>query len=335
MIPTRPFIRPFSLQFGGVCLFTSRLSCADDGWDRSPSRLWRFPSFLMMLAAATVCLGASSARSEQQSPPACIWPLGDSLTGGYQLELAKILPERRVIMGGRGGQTSTQIAARAGARPTRASVSGDSIPDSGAVQVTAISPRVISDSGKFAEIAGTFAGRPGKLTRDSADQYSFTPAPAAAKTAVPPNSPFVPDTHDSAGCIVILWAGQNNMPAVAQILSDTDAVLAPYVRQHRPFLVIGQIPDERELVGTIRYRARAQINAALMQRYGANYVDLRAYLVERGLKDANIEPDAHDLENIANGVVPHSLRQDYVHFTSVGFRLVAEYLAATIKDRRW
>jgi len=41
------------------------------------------------------------------------------------------------------------------------------------------------------------------------------------------------------------------------------------------------------------------------------------------------------IRKIANGVVPHRLRQDVIHLNDDGNRLVARYLAAAIKDRQW
>jgi hypothetical protein len=211
----------------------------------------------------------------------------------------------------------------------------NSVPASGAVAITAIGPRLISSSDKHNEIEGSLAGRPGKLTRDAADVYVFTPAPAEASTPAPPNSVFAPDARDAKDCILILWAGQNNIPAVAKILADTDAIVAPYARRHKRFLVIGMLNVENEPVGAPTFRLKMQVNGALAQRYGADYIDIRSYLVERGLRDLNLVADADDLEDIAKGVVPRKLRRDFLHPNENGNRLIARYLAATIRDRQW
>ncbi|WP_036255374.1 hypothetical protein [Methylocapsa acidiphila] len=292
----------------------------------------RLSSFVLIAAFSG---GAAPSPAAPSSGGACIWALGDSLTLGYQVELAKILPDRRVVGGGFGAQTSTQIAARAGAIKTHATIAGGRISATGPSTVTTIAPRVISSSAKSDEIAGALAGRPGKLTRDAADSYLFWPAPMESDSEAPPNSDFIPDTRDARDCVLILWAGQNNMPALAQVLADTDAILAPYVRGKKPFLVIGALNSEREIDGSPMFRLKMQLSQTLAQRYGNNYIDIRGYLVSRALQDLNLPADPGDQADVANGVVPRALRRDGLHPNESGNRAIARYLAAAIKERGW
>lgn len=322
---------------------SSALLCAHHLKRRASSEIWRsllwrwsqLSRLAALSAAAITVFGGLQSKAAQQPGAACIWALGDSLTGGYQAELAKILPDRRVIGGGLAAQNSTQIAARTGAVLTRVSVADDSIPASGNVRVTAIAPPLISSAAKTGEIEGSLAGRAGKLTWDAGDSYFFTPTPDENSTPAPPHSVFTPNTSEARDCVLILWAGHNSIPAVARILADADAILAPYLRRHGHFLVIGLLNGEQEMIGAAGFRLKMQVSETLAQRYGPNYIDIRRYLIERGLQDLNLVADSADQENIANGVVPHRLRQDVIHLNDDGNRLVARYLAAAIKDRQW
>lgn len=254
---------------------------------------------------------------------------------GYQRFLAKFIPDRKIVGGGFGGQTSTQIAARAGVVPTRAFVAGDSLPRSGTVRLAAIEPRLISSSSRMDEIEGRLAGRAGRLTRGAGDGYEFIVSPSGQETPAPPGSLFVPETSDAGKCVLVLWAGHNDMPAFAKILANIDAVLEPYVRRRAHFLVLSVLNTGLEPVGSARFAAVMRINQTLAQKYGSDFIDLRRYLMDQALTDANLPADDEAKASLAKGLIPSSLRKDWIHLSDLVDGLVAKYIANTIKSRQW
>lgn len=86
-------------------------------------------------------------------PKRDIWCLGDSLTAGaggretWVQRLAAHYPERRISNWGIGGQTSTQIAARAGAFVSLLTVIGDQIPTTGVAQIAGRSVNLLTAQG--------------------------------------------------------------------------------------------------------------------------------------------------------------------------------------------
>ena len=65
------------------------------------------------------------------------------------------------------------------------------------------------------------------------------------------------------------------------------------------------------------------INEELHKHFGKNFLDIRTYLIENGLKDANIVPTEQDLKDIAEGEIPSSLRTDNVHGNEKYYSLLA------------
>lgn len=265
----------------------------------------------------------------------CIWTLGDSLTLGYQRFLAKFILGRKIVFGGFGAQTSTQIAARAGAVPTRAFIAGGSLPPSGTVRLASIEPRLISSSNRTDEIGGRLAGRSGRLTRDASDGYEFVLSGSDRETIAPPGSSFMPDTAESDNCVLILWAGRNDIPATAKILANIDAVLEPYVRRRAHFLVLSVLNSDSEPAGSARFAAVERINQTLAQKYGSGFIDVRRYLMDHALADASLPETDEAKASIAQGLIPSGLRKDGIHLTDQVDQLVAKLIADTIKTRQW
>ena len=57
--------------------------------------------------------------------------------------------------------------------------------------------------------------------------------------------------------------------------------------------------------------------------FGDHYLDIRDYLLEYGLADADVTPTQQDTTDISNGEIPTSLRIDTVHFNTAGYTVIA------------
>lgn len=272
---------------------------------------------------------------------------GDSLTAGsggdgttYPGELAKLagLP---VFNGGVPGERSAAVAARQGGDPAPLSVRGGSIPPSGGVQVTLGNDVVIiRDEG---ELAGTLLDVHGTLTKDQSSnfgKYTFTRDEPGQAVRVPDDTPFITDLsveYRSAGTII--WAGHNDLrysgpEAVVQNIADMVSSL-----DTDRYVVLGLTNGTNNGEGTPFYEAAMLgVNPALEAAYGPDhYLDIRAWLVENGLSAAGLEPTAEDEQNLAEDIVPVSLRDPLAtgHLNATGYTLVAQHLDEFLRAQGW
>ncbi len=278
-------------------------------------------------------------------PSTTIEAWGDSMTAGaggggttYTGVLASALG-RTVNNQGIGGQTSAQIAARQGGLQTLLTVTGNEIPASGSVAVTARSQSPITSQGSQS-FTGTLAGIPGTLTRAGDGSYSFTRTTAGSITSCPANTPFLFDIAVGArDKTVVIWSGRNDAKGTrADHTATRDNILAmaayltPLVER---VLVVSICNGASEGTGTGAYTQIAAANAELQRTFGDRYIDLRRYLVDFGLADAGITPTTQDNTDVAADTIPASLRSDAVHFTSVGYTLTGNFIARQIRARGW
>lgn len=59
--------------------------------------------------------------------------------------------------------------------------------------------------------------------------------------------------------------------------------------------------------------------AALREEFGDRFINMRVFLVERGLETAGLEATAEDEEDASCGCVPGQLRADWTHLNSYGY----------------
>lgn len=125
-------------------------------------------------------------------------------------------------------------------------------------------------------------------------------------------------------CIPVFWAGTNDAPATAgdaEHITKVVRTMANYSNRDE-YLVLGL---------TVKSYADT-VNASLAYEFGQHYVDVKSYLINYGLDINNITPTEQDTTDIANGVVPTSLRYDSVHFNDYGYITVANCVYEAGKD---
>jgi lysophospholipase L1-like esterase len=233
-----------------------------------------------------------------------------------------------VYNGGRQGQASAEIATRQGGLRPLLTVTSDTIPASGTVTVTAISPvdgwRPSGTS--VLAMEGTLAGIPGTLYHDASTQaWTFTRDAAGSSTSCPPNTAFI-GTEGTAkrGNSVIIWAGTNNTTQPTAILRDIASMVAwltPYTKRY--------------LVLSLTTPGNDALNASLSATYGTHYEDIRSYIIANGLADAGITPTTDDTAAIAANNIPPSLLTDATHFTQAGYNVIGHRLSSRIRSRNW
>ncbi|WP_237353530.1 phage tail fiber protein [Xanthobacter sp. YC-JY1] len=279
-----------------------------------------------------------------------LWPLsaitcwGDSMTAGaggsgttYPGVLAGLLSSTSISNQGIGGQTSTQIAARQGGVPIKVTVSGDTIPATGGVAVTAKSVNILYNSGNYSGTStGKLAGVAGTMSTDTSGNWTFTRAASGSAVACPPDTVFFPDTatqHEQN--IVIIWSGRNNNSFTAAVRDDVIAMVDRLTPKNTRVLVLSVCNGAGETSGTTAYRNIAKVNAELARHFGDCFVDVRRYLIDFGLAEAGITATSQDTSDIAGDTVPASLRSDSVHLLGPGYTIIANLIARILRAKGW
>lgn len=271
--------------------------------------------------------------------------VGDSLTaaGTWLSRVASLLSVTTANLGV-AGQTTTEIAIRQGGTAPLLTVTGNQIPASGPVEVTAISPTSkYRDAGGETTVPftfdGTLAGVPGTLTQNSQltpMTRTFTRTTDGSAVACPAGTPF----YASQGTphrerVQVIWAGRNNISDPAIVTRDVAAMVANLATYQKRYLVCSVTNGQNEPSGSAGYNSIAAINSALSAAYGSRYVDVRRYLIDHGLADAGITPTAGDTTAISEDRIPPSLHIDTIHFTTAGYNAVGNCIAAAITSKGW
>lgn len=195
------------------------------------------------------------------------------------------------------------------------------------VSVTALSVTPLNSQGPWADgglrLAGSLLGVGGQLEYD-AGVVTFRRTTQGPALPVLPGSLFTPDAaRDYQQHTAWIWAGRNNVSAPETIKGDIAAMVAHL--DHSRYLVgsivngAGEGPDSENLA-TI-----SSLNADLSAHYGNRFVDLRAALL------AAHNGSAGDLEDVAAGIPPRSLRSDQFHLNALGQAVTAQaFYTATL-----
>lgn len=290
------------------------------------------------------------ARYGRSGPDIVIW--GDSMSApasGFGDQL-KQTTTATIYNGAVGGETSTGIAARVGVRPYRLSAVGGFIPPQGSVEVTIISPSewpllqgsgVSGPQGNHAAFTGSLAGVNGtfSLTKagqqwihDAGDKYYFTRTLSGEVTPCVAQ-PWLPEFGAARrGDIHILCVGTNRGDRRDVTMSDIGAIMRYRRSQDDAYLVLSPFNGAGVGIGTSGYADKIALRDRLSAAYGARFRDVRGWLVSDGLSEAGIEPTAQDQTDIANDIVPTSLRTDSTHLNAVGKLLMANYVGRSLLD---
>lgn len=269
--------------------------------------------------------------------------VGDSLSAGWATYLGALgsAIERDVITIGIGAQTSPQIAARQGGLPALLTVSGNEIPANGAVTVTSYSVNLLQMTNNGTRtVVGVLCGVPGVLTASRVEgpvyTYTFTRKSAGSVLPCPPESPFQCGA-DIRDMIQVICVGRNNINDTPESIVNQVRAMVSYL-PHDKYLVLSMPPKETEIANPATAdRVKVDnINAALKNAFAPNWLDWSGYLISsRTLDEVGITPTTTDLQNIANGVTPLSLRSDYLHFNDKGYEAATKLLDRVFEAKGW
>lgn len=255
--------------------------------------------------------------------------LGDSLTNGaggqitWREALAALVSPRNHTNIAIGGQTSPQIAARAGAYVTLLTLADNLIPASGPVAVTARTIGLLTSQGQQS-IKGLLSGVYGTVKRASDDSYTFTrdtpgvPVPVGKKLA------FAPDIGTHGFDTWMIFMGANNITRPDEIKRDIAAAVNAMKPIDKRFLVMTPVTGDSRYVGNCE-----DVEDWASQTYGDRVLKIREFSFQFN------DGSPGDLADVAAGIIPRSLRIDGIHFTTFFHGKIAELVAAELKRRGW
>lgn len=284
---------------------------------------------------------------------------GDSMTagsGGGGTTISSVVASllgRTVNNRGIGGQNSAAIATRQGALPMLVTVTGDQIPASGPVTLTARSQTPITNQGA-SSFTGTLAGVAGTLAASTSDggatyTYTFTRTTAGSAVACPANSQFVfdfavADRDDT----VVIWSGRNDgrntraeQIAIRNNILAMHSYLSPQIKRSLVLPIfngraVSTGGGAYEPSGSAGYNNIIATNQELARTLGPAFLaDARDYMVRFAIYDAGLTPTADDLSDIAADCVPRQLMSDNVHGTAAFYTQLGGYIARQITARGW
>jgi hypothetical protein len=223
------------------------------------------------------------------------------------------------------GFTSTEVAVNQGGLDLFVTFTNgsQSIPANPGQVTVAVNPTGTFTPTTWANYIGTIAGVRGTLNHNgSTNAWVFSRTVAGTQTPVPPETPFVSEyaRHD---WVQVIWVGRNNNGDTTTILRDVLAMTKALT--HDRYLVLPVLNGTNV----------AAINAALLDRFGPNFHDLRGYLSRRGLALAGITATAGDTTAMNAGDVPPSLMADATHLTAVGKKIVVNRVAELMVAKGW
>nr|DAH56195.1 MAG TPA: tail spike [Caudoviricetes sp.] len=231
---------------------------------------------------------------------------------------------------GRSSLTSEGIASRqGGARTSYVPVSGV-IPESGSVNLSPSipGPNRAYANGAITSIACSFAGVDGMFGWDGTSAtFTRTASGAAVSVASPLPIMVYPitgyavtggasggtryDMHDE--CIVLIWAGRNNISEVDRVISNVQSMVDYLKPLGKRFVILPEFPSGTEPTGSTNNNYVKAVNGLYKARFPENYCEIDGVDLLANFMNHHNPAFAGDVEDVANGVTPRSLRYDSLH----------------------
>lgn len=267
--------------------------------------------------------------------------LGDSLTAGEQW-LVTFAQDTSLVLrdAGEDGQSSTEVAFRSGALTVGLTVTGNSIPASGSVAVTALSPNGTWRTGVSVPWSepGTLAGVPGVLYHQYTGNsgWSFVRDVPGSAVSCPAGTPFIVGSGAKTGrgferCPAIIWVGRNNIADLGAIQRDVQAMVTKFANPKTLVLSVTNMTSEPS--GSTGYNQVIAANNWFASTFPTRYVDIRRWFIDNALREMGLTPTAADTTAISEDRIPPQLLTDGTHITSAASAALGRYLARVARER--
>lgn len=280
---------------------------------------------------------------------------GDSLVRGYTDSVAWDITEAwpyllgqelggsvEVTNLGFGGNPTSEIRMRVSAMPVTFSVVGGQIPATGSFTITTNRKIGFIDT-RNTTLNGYLAGVYGTLLFDGST-YTFTRAYAGTNPtpAAGPVEFTVDRGTDYSNHTAIVWWARNDVSykttgaydTVADHVIAADIEMAEWFRANRKaFLLLATTNRTNEPVGSENYEIVKEINERRKALFPSHYIDIRSWLVNEAIYEADITPTKADLDNMAVDAPPPSIMDGGSHYNKPIAPLIAKKLAKILKER--
>lgn len=125
--------------------------------------------------------------------------------------------------------------------------------------------------------------------------------------------------------ITVIFMGQNGGYAdIQDLIRQQRAIIDHQTANQNRFIIVGLHTGNRE--------TRRELEEAMQEEYGDQYINLREYMATKALKDAGLEPTAQDRALMEQGATPESLLSDTVHFNAAGYDLIGKLVYNTMDE---
>jgi len=276
---------------------------------------------------------------------------GDSLTEGggvgqtwltseaWPARAGTVLTGTTVNNRGRSGDTTDEVLIRMGVHQLYFTVTGGSIPASGAVAVVTKFKSYIPRDRVY---AGSLAGIPGTLAFTfSTNAWTFTRTTSGTALAVSGSTLFVSGQNLVKTTPFAFWAARNDWDFVVtglegdmakHILANHRKVLDFLPAGEKRVLFFGPTLRSTETVGTAGYTRVWDTINQMKTMFPGNFYSVMEYLIGPALADAGLTPTAADTAAIANKEAPPSIfiPTDTTHFRKEIADAIGRFFAAPL-----
>ncbi|PTR07529.1 hypothetical protein C8K11_1151 [Novosphingobium sp. GV055] len=268
-----------------------------------------------------------------------IWAVGHSMLANYATNRQPPLPDKvasalnwplaNFAIQGAG---SAQQVARAGLVATTLTVTGNTIPASGPVTITAVTPNdfIVSAYGPRS-IYGWLGGVYGYLTWDSVAGERFWRATAGDAVPISAGATWIPDVGLAFSGVALIWTLVNDdhgSAGRAASLANLNMIVAALKSLGKRFVILREFPRTTDTIGSASRADIDALNAAVQAAYPNNWLDLMPTLY------ANAAPS--DATAVSQGLVPPSLSAgDGFHLGNAGNDLATVAIVNFIKAKGW
>lgn len=179
---------------------------------------------------------------------------------------------------------------------------------------SSVTPLIAGDGGvnpvTIAGVRGTLTGT-ASTTQWNQYVYQFTRLEAGTEVAVEAGTELVTAVADAyRDYIHIVWLGTyDNTVQPDKLVSDTKELLQRQNINTDRYLVIGPCAYSGSWNASLSH-VLDSVDSAMLQAFGDRYINLRKYLIEDGLRDADISATNQDKQSIAGGKIPNSFRSN-------------------------
>lgn len=131
------------------------------------------------------------------------------------------------------------------------------------------------------------------------------------------------------------WAYRDYIPVILMGANGQYETLEELLLQHETLRRFYRDPAGRHLILGLHLGSAAEMREAeeqFQERFGAHFVNLRAYMSTQGLADAGMEPTEADCADMQKGRTPESLLYDGLHFNSRGYELLGKLVYQRLQE---